>query len=183
MKKCLKGHRYPDTMSFCPVCAKEGELQTVFGGPPPNNIAPDTAFPDQKKPSEGTQPTGRREENPPPPEKNGGTVILRRDRLPVRQILVGWMVELDTDEIPVNSFQLFERETVIGRNSDNDILLNDDSVSGRHCTISFEKGKLIIIDNHSSNGTFVNDQPVDTQLLAEGDIVNLGRSRFRVKYL
>jgi len=60
----------------------------------------------------------------------------------------------------------------IGRNTDNDIVLNHANVSGSHAQlIRPENGEIVIIDNGSTNGTFVNGKKVSTQTLQPGDRV------------
>ena len=43
----------------------------------------------------------------------------------------------------------------VGRHKDNDLVLADSFVSGRHCTISFEAGTVQVTDLGSTNGTFI----------------------------
>ena len=45
----------------------------------------------------------------------------------------------------------------IGRSSQNDVVINDQYVSGSHCQIiRDDKGNFILIDTNSANGTYVN---------------------------
>ena len=48
----------------------------------------------------------------------------------------------------------------IGRNADNDIVYSDPSISGSHADLTIEDNGQIILTDHSTNGTFVNGQPV-----------------------
>ena len=52
--------------------------------------------------------------------------------------------------------KLTEKEITIGRNEKNDIIINDQSISGEHCILKYYKnnGFLTIVDK-SRNGTFV----------------------------
>lgn len=59
----------------------------------------------------------------------------------------------------------------------------DKTISGIHCTISFEAdGSFAVRDNDSSNGTFLNYKKITrkTPLLAD-DVIEIGRSRFSVQ--
>lgn len=50
----------------------------------------------------------------------------------------------------------------LGRNTDADIKFSDeldDSVSGVHAEIRFEKGRLFLVDQRSTNGTYLNNAP------------------------
>ncbi len=58
------------------------------------------------------------------------------------------------------SSTLSSDQATIGRATDNDIVLNDFSVSRRHAYLRRENGVWILRDNHSTNGVRVNDQPV-----------------------
>ena len=63
----------------------------------------------------------------------------------------------------------------IGRGSDNEMTLQDSSVSRRHAEIHRDKGDVFtIFDLDSLNGVFVNDDKVHKQILHEGDIIDIG---------
>lgn len=68
----------------------------------------------------------------------------------------------------------------IGRKADNDIVLRDSMVSGHHCVISRRGNGWMLQDQHSTNGTYINDKRVASAALKEGDIIKLGRYRFCV---
>src|ERR1041385_6494073 len=61
--------------------------------------------------------------------------------------------------------------TAIGRDRDNDIVLDSDSVSRRHAKLEHRDGDFYVIDLDSTNGTFVNaePEPVTTLQLRRGD--------------
>jgi diguanylate cyclase (GGDEF)-like protein len=64
----------------------------------------------------------------------------------------------------------------IGRSSKNDLFLDQESVSRHHARITFDGTNYWVGDLHSTNGTFVNDEPVREQRLRDGDQVRIGRS-------
>lgn len=71
----------------------------------------------------------------------------------------------------------------IGRNADNDVSIpNDDFVSGSHACLSFKNGRLLLYDNGSRNGTFLNKRPVSDspQEVAKGDSIQVGNAIFQV---
>ena len=72
------------------------------------------------------------------------------------------------------------RETVItiGRSADNDIFLDDVTVSRKHAQFEFLDASWVITDQGSLNGTYVNNQRVDRQVLTNSDIVQVGKYRF-----
>ena len=57
-------------------------------------------------------------------------------------------------------FNLTGDQATIGRATDNDIVLNDFSVSRRHAYLRRENGVWILRDNQSTNGVRVNERPV-----------------------
>jgi ABC transport system ATP-binding/permease protein len=68
----------------------------------------------------------------------------------------------------------------IGRAPDNDIVVSDLSVSRNHAELRRTANAYQIVDLGSHNGTFVNGQQVGSAPLAEGDIVGIGPSTFRL---
>ena len=63
----------------------------------------------------------------------------------------------------------------IGRSRDNEMTLDDNSVSRRHAEIQrLASGKFILYDLDSLNGVYVNDEKVSKHKLAEGDIIEVG---------
>ena len=48
----------------------------------------------------------------------------------------------------------------IGRGADNDIVLEGDSVSRRHAHFEARTGRWFIVDDGSTNGTYVNDEQI-----------------------
>ena len=71
--------------------------------------------------------------------------------------------------------------TRAGRSPDSDVFLNDITVSRRHAEISREGRSFVIKDAGSLNGTYVNREPVDQAVLANGDEVQIGK--FRLVFL
>jgi len=78
-------------------------------------------------------------------------------------------------------FELDETgETTIGRQSDRRIALSgDNTVSREHARIADEGGRFVIYDMGSSNGTFVNNNRITQQALTNGDLVQIGSTKFR----
>jgi len=63
----------------------------------------------------------------------------------------------------------------IGRKLDNDIRLEDTTVSSHHAMLVRKNGGLFIEDCDSTNGTLVNGVLVKDKLLANGDVVVIGK--------
>jgi signal transduction histidine kinase/pSer/pThr/pTyr-binding forkhead associated (FHA) protein len=64
----------------------------------------------------------------------------------------------------------------IGRGAKNEIRILDTEVSRRHAALEHAGGQWSIRDLDSSNGTFVNGQPIRVRALSNGDQIQVGRS-------
>jgi hypothetical protein len=73
-----------------------------------------------------------------------------------------------------------EREIIIGRSSDLDMVLVEDMVSRKHARISTQGGHCVIQDLGSTNGTFVNGEKIKKVRLKEGDRILIGTSIIKV---
>jgi diguanylate cyclase (GGDEF)-like protein len=70
----------------------------------------------------------------------------------------------------------------VGRGPENNIVLEGDSVSRRHAHFEQRGASWIAVDDNSTNGTYVNDEPISRELgLTNGDRVKVGPTIF--KYL
>jgi len=70
---------------------------------------------------------------------------------------------------------LSKPHTTIGRLPTNDVQLDDGSVSGKHAMLVAEAGVFVIIDQHSTNGTFLNGKRCTGESLQDGDLIHIGR--------
>lgn len=66
---------------------------------------------------------------------------------------------------------LRNEEIQIGRSTSNDIIYQNDFVSGTHAILLFDSEKITIRDNNSTNGTYVNGTRIQTCELKIGDCV------------
>ncbi len=62
----------------------------------------------------------------------------------------------------------------IGRSEDNDLAIEQKSVSRRHCRIDHDGDLFWLVDCASHNGTRVNDQFTRRRKLEDGDVIQLG---------
>ncbi len=67
----------------------------------------------------------------------------------------------------------------VGRGADQQVFLDDITVSRRHAELRLTDQGWRIADLGSLNGTYVNRQPVTEAVLASGDEVQIGKYRFR----
>jgi DNA-binding NtrC family response regulator len=74
----------------------------------------------------------------------------------------------------------FEKEEIrIGSMDDNDVVLGDDTVSRYHCRITQEDNGYVLLDQRSTNGTFINKVRIREAFLKPGSIVSVGQSQLR----
>ena len=73
------------------------------------------------------------------------------------------------------TFILANGVTTVGRHPESDIFLDDVTVSRHHCRLSAVGDELTIEDSGSTNGTYVNDDRIDSAELNPGDEVLIGR--------
>jgi len=79
----------------------------------------------------------------------------------------------------------FAGELVIGRDPGKSSLpfTDDDMLSGRHCSISYEPDGIILRDLGSTNKTYVNGVPVtDRYILENDDVLLIGSMELRVNW-
>ncbi len=75
-------------------------------------------------------------------------------------------------------YRIEQPETMIGRDADSDLVLDDSSVSRKHARILIRDGEFFLEDLGSSNGTHVDDVPVMFSALKSGDLVQMGKLAF-----
>lgn len=77
-------------------------------------------------------------------------------------------------------FLLAGTNLAVGREPDRDIVLSaDTTISRNHARIVNENSEVVVYDNGSANGTYVNNLRISMQVLAPGDVVQFGNSKFR----
>jgi chromosome segregation ATPase len=87
-----------------------------------------------------------------------------------------YLVLLDS---PGESVFLLNRRTTVGRGEDNDIRLERSSVSRHHAVIMSGPKHTVIEDLQSTNGVVVNRRRTRRAVLRDGDVVYVGKCRFR----
>ena len=78
----------------------------------------------------------------------------------------------------IREIVLEKEHTTIGRATDVDLQLDDQGLSRLNSTIYLDADTVRIVDNGSTNGTLVNDEPAsaDGTILDDGDVVKMGSS-------
>jgi DNA-binding NtrC family response regulator len=80
---------------------------------------------------------------------------------------------------PAQEWTFDKEEVRIGSMEDNDVVLGDDTVSRYHCRITQEDNGYVLLDQRSTNGTFVNKVRIREAFLKPGSIVSVGQSQLR----
>jgi pSer/pThr/pTyr-binding forkhead associated (FHA) protein len=83
-------------------------------------------------------------------------------------------VLLKYKEAVVQEIILDKELTTIGRKPDNDIIIDNQAVSGHHAQIKAEGNEVMLEDLSSLNGTYVNSQKVSKTELFNDDVILIG---------
>jgi hypothetical protein len=76
---------------------------------------------------------------------------------------------------PGKVFPLMKNEVTIGRDINNEIVINDAEVSRKHCRLVMSEDTFAIEDLGSTNGTWVNERRISGQhVLRNGETIRLG---------
>ncbi|MFQ5770781.1 MAG: FHA domain-containing protein, partial [bacterium] len=62
----------------------------------------------------------------------------------------------------------------IGRRETNDVVIEDPGVSGHHAKIDSLGDRFVLIDLQSKNGSFVNEQFINSYWLKDEDVITIG---------
>jgi diguanylate cyclase (GGDEF)-like protein len=76
-------------------------------------------------------------------------------------------------------YNLDAASLVLGRSSKCDIQIDQESISRNHSKIINTGKSILIRDLGSTNGTYVNDEPIDEYVLRDGDLIKIGRTIFK----
>jgi hypothetical protein len=92
----------------------------------------------------------------------------------------GHTVTLQLDDGSGRTYELRDGANVIGRGQDAQFRLPDTGVSRRHLEIRWDGQVAMLSDLNSTNGTTVNNAPVQEWQLADGDVIRVGHSEIIV---
>ncbi len=86
-----------------------------------------------------------------------------------------WALVVDKGPRAGMAFVLPPGVTTVGRDPENDIFLDDVTVSRGHGRFEVDGEQLVVIDHGSTNGTYVNWSRTERQVLQPGDEVMIGK--------
>src|SRR5699024_12123804 len=75
------------------------------------------------------------------------------------------------------TYHVQEGSNIIGRSNDAHLRMPDTGVSRQHAEITWDGQDAVLADLQSTNGTTVNETPIENWLLADGDIITMGHSQ------
>jgi DNA-binding SARP family transcriptional activator len=97
-----------------------------------------------------------------PTGRSGSATVLRPRRLNAELVLG------DGTVVPLSD------RVILGRHVDCDVVLDDSAVSRRHAEIRLASGRHVLLDLSSSNGTWMNGEPILQHLLVHEDTFQIG---------
>ena len=86
-----------------------------------------------------------------------------------------FILSLLNNELMSSSWKLVSKDYFIGRSSENDIILDDITVSRKHASLSVSKKKVKISDNNSTNGIYINNEIKSEYEIESGDKIQIGK--------
>lgn len=88
-----------------------------------------------------------------------------------------YVLIMRTGPNPGKSFELTKNEIYLGRDINNDIVINDSEVSRKHARMILQAGSFVLEDLGSTNGTFVNGQRLmGPHVMRPGELIMLGEN-------
>ncbi len=110
------------------------------------------------------------------PDPDSGATLIGEAGPEVAQAPAAWLM-FRSGPRAGQSIPLSTEATRIGRDSENDVVVDDPAVSREHATISFENGRYVVEDAGSSSGTVVEGTATGGQtLLSSGSTLQLGET-------
>ena len=86
-----------------------------------------------------------------------------------------YILSLLNNELMSSSWKLVNKDYSIGRSSENNIILDDITVSRKHALLSVSNENIKIQDNNSTNGIYVNNEIKNDCIIKSGDEIQIGK--------
>ncbi len=86
-----------------------------------------------------------------------------------------YILSLLNNELMSSSWKLSNKDYKIGRSSENNIILDDVTVSRNHALLSVNYENIKITDNNSTNGIYINNVIESDSELKSGDKIQIGK--------
>lgn len=98
----------------------------------------------------------------------------QKGRPPIERLAPGHYLIVDSDD-DCRIHELTDGVTRMGRAISSDLRLEDHTVSAKHAIVATTDTGVRLLDDRSTNGTFVNGERVVSHDLSSGDAILLGR--------
>ena len=126
----------------------------------------------------------RREDEAKRAKKSGIVIPTAAPTMPDIEVIARVTQSRGTREISL-IFKPGGKRLNVGRASDNDLMLNDNSVSKIHAALLMSsEGTLLVADTGSTNGTYINGRRIaygESRLIEDGDVVGFGDVEVRLR--
>jgi hypothetical protein len=113
------------------------------------------------------------------PDPDAGCSFVRLDNEAQPSPPATVFVSMDDREIRRRPFT--PPEMIIGRDPRVDIFIDNLGISGRHARLWWDRGRFMLADLGSSNGTTVNGRRIDSSPIHEADEIRLGKFLLRLE--
>ena len=80
----------------------------------------------------------------------------------------------------VRELQLIGPRTLLGRSAMSDVVIDHEYISKHHALLVWADDEVMLLDLKSRNGTYVNGQRVERQILRDNDVLTLGEYRVKL---
>lgn len=88
------------------------------------------------------------------------------------------LILLENNQV-VSEYVIDQEIFTIGRKPENDLIIDDTAVSGRHARILIIGSDAFIEDLQSTNGTLINNKRITKQMLEDGDGILVGQHQLK----
>jgi hypothetical protein len=184
-KTCANGHNYDANLDQCPYCPQAEVTATISRAITSAKTIIDK--PDNTKTNVNEkQQAGKAQTKTAIDGKTlifGSKTNINEETSIAGNRLVGWLVSFELDPAGMD-FKILEGRTKIGRNSTNNIVIDKPEISDEHVLLLCRNNKIIIQDQLSANGTFVNGEKVEERTeIKDNDVIKLGSISFKIKII
>ncbi|MFW5628523.1 MAG: FHA domain-containing protein [Candidatus Cloacimonadaceae bacterium] len=186
-KTCKNGHNYDASLDSCPFCPSGdrtisgAETMVDSSAHDRDKTVIDIGKPRMSGASRGAEVVNRDATMIYPAPGKGSDAVA--DAGAGLRKLVGWLVTFDINPVG-QDYKIHVGRHIIGSRNTCDIMIQQAGVSGEHAILLYRNEKLILQDNLSTNGTFVNDEMIEDKIeLQNDDVIKVGSVNLKVKLI
>jgi len=89
---------------------------------------------------------------------------------------MAYIVRKKLDGSAAERWEIKDRPISFGRGEEADVQIKDERMSRQHFVIELREGKFYVRDLHSTNGTFINNNPITEVELQPNDRIRSGQT-------